>query len=226
MPLQVNDGIPMRVLGFWLDMASWQAHCNRLHDQHRLLLARLTQCGLSGPNKILAYNWIMAGKVGYSAPLADLAKMAQTMDRAAAAAAKNWLGLHQSVSTQALYTPQGMGGHGLLNLEDEVTMCQATYLIKHVHTWQKTSALQDPMQRLFDALMEYLSHQDLQGCLQRPALLTAKALPQRPRGWWLPRAIESWKKLDLRWPRRAATRTKDFFLGKEMPIGNQKQLTV
>ena len=62
-PLQVNNGPPMHVLGFRVDTASWQAHCNWLHNQHHLLLARLTQCGLSGPNKILAYNWFMAGKV-------------------------------------------------------------------------------------------------------------------------------------------------------------------
>ena len=201
-PVQWVDSHPLRILGFWFDMRGWQAHCQHLEDDIRGLLTRLNRLSLAGTSKIRIFNWIARGKVAYSAAIADTLSLAEQLDKAAAAAAKIWLGLHASTSSAALHTPISQGGFGLVSLKDEVLVCRSTYLMRRYNQFHTAiPSTWNPLRQLFSAYYDLLTVVDpvrqwfIHPQLWKPPHVTGK------RGFWLARALSAWVALDVHaWP--------------------------
>ena len=180
-------------------MRGWKAHCQHLEDEVLSLLTRLNRLGLAGTSKIRIFNWIACGKMGYSAAIADTLSLAKKLDKMVAVAAKGWLGLHASTSSDALHTPITMGGFGLISLVDEVLVCCSTYLMRRynqLHT--ATPITLDPLRRLFGAYYDLLAVVDpacqwfIHPHHWKLPHVTGKC------GFWLARALSAWLALDIR----------------------------
>ena len=165
----------------WFHPTSWRPHQEQLATRLTSLLSRISAAALSGPNKLRVWNWSAPGLLAYSAPFADLGDLPWLFDRLACQATKRWLGLHPSVSSEALFTPVDLGGWGLISLRDTVEARRAAFLLR----------------RRVGSSAYPLVWQNLLSLLRRRWEAKDDSLRLSGRGLWFSRCMAAWELLRI-----------------------------